>query len=137
MDCLDSQDIHIVPPHQACRTVTANVLAILCVFVQISLYGKIHTCFRKKTKRGGCSCEHPPLPGKPAGGESLRKVLRFRRPMGRQGRALYACSLPEETYDTLVDSLGLAKSRNTSLLHDLETGHLRCFMGVVRIHDLA
>ena len=71
------------------------------------------------------------------GGESLRKVLCFRRPMGRQGRALYACSLPEETYDTLVDSLGLAQGRNTSLLHDLETGHLRCFMGVVRIHDLA
>ena len=43
--------------------------------------------------------------------------------------------LPEERNYILVDALGLAQGGNSSLLHDLKSGHLCRLMGVVGIHD--
>ena len=45
--------------------------------------------------------------------------------------------LPEERNYTLIDALGLAQGGDSSLLHDLKSGHFCRLMGVVGIHDLA
>ena len=92
-----------------------------------------HTDLEQKSKRGGCSGEHPPPPeiswgGKPPGVVSLREA---------EMASKDARFLPEERNYTLIDALGLAQSCDTSLLHHLESSHLCSLMGVVSVHDLA